>query len=214
MNRLLVVASLALLVSGCGEQKTVHIVSDIERGDVFVDKEKIGEIRVGYLTTKTSSGDHEIKVMKETSDGEWIFAGEASLKVEGDKASTVIELETKKIPTKKREERLAKAEADKLAKKTEIENKKHNPPSYKFTFSEGSLASSCGVTKMHVLKHTIMSRNGKPFAHIFDTNNQCPNSLRKTSIGNWLVECQQRGSYFETPSKEAGIETAKSACHL
>lgn len=167
------------------------------------------------MTTKASNGDHNIKVIKETSDAEWIFVGEGSVKVEGDKASTVIELETKKIPTKKREERLAKAEADKLAKKAEIENRKNNPPSYKFTFSEDSLASTCGsVSRMYTLKHTVMSRNGKKFAHIFDTNNQCPNSMRKTSIGNWLVECQQRGLYFEALSKEAGIEKAKSACHL
>jgi len=47
MNRLLIVAFLVLIFSGCGEQKTVHIVSDIECGEVFIDKKKIGEIRVG-----------------------------------------------------------------------------------------------------------------------------------------------------------------------
>lgn len=110
-------------LAGCGDERVLRVVSDIERGVVSVDQKNIGEIRVGYATAMVSSGVHQVEVKLDSKDGEWVFVGSGEVNMEADKA-TVIELETKKVPSKLREERLAKEEAARNAAQAAIEEQK------------------------------------------------------------------------------------------
>jgi hypothetical protein len=99
---------LLMLLFGCGsgENCKIRVVSDIERGAVYVDNIQVGEIRVGYATAMVSSGDHLVEVKRESSDGEWFYSATENVTTINNETS-ILEVKSKKSETQKRKDRLA-----------------------------------------------------------------------------------------------------------
>jgi len=89
----------------------LRVISDIEKGTVLVDGVESGSIRIGYATVMLPSGNYDVTVKKLSSDAEWLFKAKKVVEV-GSDGITVAELTTIKTATKKRKDRLAKAEKE------------------------------------------------------------------------------------------------------
>lgn len=104
----LIVLFLSFLFVGCfkGEGK-VRIASDKEDMILYINGNKKATVGKTYTDILLSEGDYEIKVEKVIDDGEWKYIGIKQVFV-GENTSTKITIDTKKIATKQREERMAK----------------------------------------------------------------------------------------------------------
>ena len=115
MKNISLLIMFALFISACSDNQKLRVVSDIEQGVISINNEVKGEIRVGYATIMIPSGDHFVEVKKKSKDGEWIYLAKKNITVNKDK-TTVIELDTQKIESQYRKDRLAKLEKSRLEK--------------------------------------------------------------------------------------------------
>jgi hypothetical protein len=121
MRKISLLIIIVLFSYGCSDNKKLRVVSDLERGIVSIDSEVKGEIRIGYATFMVSSGDHSVEVKKLSKDGEWIYLANKNVSMAKEN-TTIVTLETKKIATQQREERLAQIAKKKEEKRLQLWN--------------------------------------------------------------------------------------------
>ncbi len=83
----------------------IGISTDIKSGYIYIDGKKKAMVGDGFTNLLLEEGEYTVKIKYSSADGEWIYKGTKKIFV-GEDSSTNITINTSKIATQKRKDRL------------------------------------------------------------------------------------------------------------
>lgn len=122
MKKLFIILLLPFVLFAKGK---IGVSSNVSGAYIYVDGKKKAMVGEGYTDINVDEGDRVISVEKLSDDGEWLYKGKKKVFV-GEDTYTKININAKATATKKREERIAKEEAEELADKQKKEQSAWN----------------------------------------------------------------------------------------
>ena len=109
MKKIFIILTALILMSNSlyASKGKIRVASDTKGAYIYVNDKKKAMVGEGFTSILLQEGEYTIKVEKIGANGEWIYTASQKVFV-GEDTSTKITLNTKKIATQKRQDRLAK----------------------------------------------------------------------------------------------------------